>query len=159
MSVKSQGTHLYLIDKITTPATPALVKLECPTSISGVGGGTKNQINVTCLDEKEEERFVAGLKTPSALSIPYNFDPSAVSHQLLDALQADGSNIQFCLCLSDGDTAPTLTGDAITQPDGRTSVLFVAYVAENSLDIATNDIVKGTLSLQRSGKNVWKYKG
>ena len=160
MAIKSQGTALYFVDNITTPKTPILVRMNCPTGISGVGGGTKQQINVTCLDEMSEERFEAGLGTPNALSIPYNFDPALVSHQVLDKLKKSGYNTQWCICLSDGDAAPTLAAGVVTikQPDGRTSVTFTAYVSENNKDIQTNDVVKGTLSLQRSGDEIWKYK-
>lgn len=41
MPIKSQGTHLYFVDKFTTPGTPVLVKMACPASLSGVGSGQK----------------------------------------------------------------------------------------------------------------------
>lgn len=158
MATKSQGTHVYVVDTVTNPATPALVKLDCPTGVSGIGGGAKNQINATCLDALTDEEFVSGLATPTALSVPYNFDPSKASHHLLNALKASGDVVAWIICLSDGTAAPTLTGDNLTAPVGRTSVKFSAYVSENSVEIATNELVKGTLSLQRSGAETWTYK-
>ncbi|WP_158608740.1 phage tail tube protein [Neisseria weixii] len=159
MSIKTQGTHIYFVDNITTPTTPKLVKLDCPTGVSGVGSGQKSQINNTCLDATESEQYLAGLAAPSALSVPYNFDPSKASHQVLNKLKDSGEVIEWMICLSDGTAAPTLASKSMAAPAGRTSVKFSAYVAENVIEVATNDVVKGTASLQRSGSEVWTYKG
>lgn len=159
MSVKSQGTHIYFVDTVTAPSAPKLVKLDCPTAVQGVGSGQKSQINDTCLDATESESFVAGLASPAALSIPYNFDPSKVSHQALNKLKDSGEKVEWIICLSDGTTAPSLSQKSITPPSARSSIKFTAYVAENTIEIATNDVVKGTLSLQRSGSEIWTVKG
>ena len=49
---------------------------------------------------------------------------------------------------------PTLDVDDFAEPPPttRTWFKFVAYVADINIDIATNTIVKGTLTLQRSGR-------
>lgn len=159
MSIKSQGTHIYFVDTVSTPKTPKLAKMSCPTGVQGVGSGQKTQINTTCLDATESESFAAGLSSPSALSVPYNFDPAQVSHQALNKLKDSGETVEFMICLSDGTAAPTLSGGSLVAPAGRSSVKFSAYVAENTVEIATNDVVKGTLSLQRSGSETWTYKG
>lgn len=158
MSIKSQGTHIYFVDAVTTPQTPKLVKMDCPTGIQGVGSGQKSQINNTCLDATESESYLAGLASPSALSVPYNFDPSKTSHQVLNKLKDSGETVEWIICLSDGKAEPTLSDKAIVAPEGRTSVKFSAYVAENTVEVATNDVVKGTASLQRSGSETWTYK-
>ena len=160
MPIKTQGTHIYLVDKLTTPATPTLVNLLCPASVSGVGTGSRDQIDVTDLDALSDRAFVSGLSSPSSLSIPYNFDPSQVSHKLLNALKADGSVTDFMICLSDGTIAPTLVAGVLTAPaaTARTSIKFSCYVSENTIEIATNDVVKGTLTVQRSGAESWVYK-
>lgn len=158
MGIKSQGTHLYFVDKVTNSKTPALVKMDCPTGISGVGSGAKQQINTTCLDETEAETYVAGLATPSTLSVPYHLNPQESSHQVLNKLKANGENTTWMICLSDGKGVPTLSGEDITAATDRTCIKFTAYVSENSIEIATNDVVKGTVSLQRSGTEIWTYK-
>lgn len=158
MSIKSQGTHIYFVDTVTTPNTPKLVKMDCPTGIQGVGSGAKSQINTTCLDAVEAESYEAGLAAPSALSVPYNFDPAKVSHQVLNKLKDKGEVVVWMLCLSDGSEAPTLNASDLTAPTGRTSVKFSAYVSENAIEISTNEVVKGTASLQRSGSETWTYK-
>ena len=46
MPIKSQGTRLYFVDKLTTPATTTLVKMSCPSSLSGVGSGAKDRVGM-----------------------------------------------------------------------------------------------------------------
>ena len=151
-ALKSQGTELYFID-----AAGELKKLTCPTGISGINSGSKSQINSTCLSDTVDEQFVAGLRSPGAVSIPYNVHRKDESHIALDALDKSGELTGFMVCLSDGTTAPTLTTGVITAPTGRTCVAFKAYIAENTWDVAQNEIVKGNLSIQRSGEVTKHY--
>ena len=48
MSIKTQGTHIFFIDTVTS-SVAAVIKLGCPTGVTGLGGPA-DQINVTCLD-------------------------------------------------------------------------------------------------------------
>lgn len=157
MSIKSQGSGLYFIDSLTVPATPAIIKLKCPTGITGLGG-PKDQIEDTCLEETEDKSFIAGLGTPGQVTVPFNLDPQHASHQILFDLKEAGNKIDWLIALSDGVAAPTLAVDVMTPPTDRTSALFTAYVADVNIDIATNTIVVGTLLLQRSGKVTWNWK-
>lgn len=155
-SVKTQGTGLYF-----PGGTPlAVMKLACPTGISGIGAGGRDQIDDTCLDELEERTFTPGLASPGAMSVPFVFKPGEASQQDLFALKASGEKIKWVAAFSDGVLAPTLVIDVLTQPaaTARTSVMFTAYVAEVTIEVATNEVVRGTLSLQRSGKDNWVFK-
>jgi len=148
-SVKTQGSELYFVDVLTS-SVPAVVKLNCPTGITGLGGPA-DQIDTTCLDATERG-FVRGLGNPGQVSVPFNLDPGASSHQILFDLQESGENLDWLIGLSDGSAAPTLTsGDQLVHPAARTSIIFNGYVADVNLDIATNEIVRGTLTIQRSG--------
>ncbi|ARP89824.1 hypothetical protein CAL14_05575 [Bordetella genomosp. 9] len=147
MPIKSQGTELYYVKP---GDTPTLVKLHCPTGITGLGGAA-DQIETTCLSDTDDKQYTRGLGNPGQVSAPVNFDPQQVSHQDMFALKASGETLQWIIALSDGTAAPTLTGSTITPPTDRTSIQFSAYIADWALDIAANDIVKGTLTLQRSG--------
>lgn len=155
-SVRTQGTGLYFVHG--SPA--AVMKLTCPTGITGVGAGTRSQINDTCLDELEEESFTAGLASPGAMTVPFVFKPSEASQQALFDLKASGDKIEWIVALADGTAAPTLVVDVFTQPaaTARTSVKMTAFVSEVTIDIATNEVVRGTLSLQRSGASAWVFK-
>ena len=62
--------------------------------------------------------------------------------------------------LSDGTAAPTLdSNDELVAPANRTSFGFQAYVADVTIDLATNEVVRGTLTLQRSGAVVPYWNG
>lgn len=151
MSIKTQGSELFFVDAL------AVVKLACPTGITGFGGPA-DQIDTTCLDATTRS-FEQGLKTPSPVNVPYNFDPRQVSHQAIVDLYNAGTTTNWMLALSDGTAAPTIDSDgdfvALTT---RTNVVFVGYIADMTVDLATNEVVRGTLTLQRSGVDQWTYK-
>jgi hypothetical protein len=147
--LKTQGTHLYLVDR---SGTPALVKMECPTGIQGVTDGARDQIEDTCLDNEDDKTYVAGLANPSTVTVPFILNPQAASHQLLFDLKATGEMVDWIALLSDGTAAPTLSvGNEITPPTTRSSFMFEGFVTGVAIDIATNEVVRGTLTIQRSG--------
>jgi hypothetical protein len=151
---RTQGTHLYFVDPT---GTPALVKLTCPTGITGLTGGAADQIEDTCLDETDTRTYVRGLNTPAAMSVPFNLHPQDASHQLLFALKESGETVKWMALLSEADTPPTLAAGpvppagSIEPPVDRTGFDFEGYISEVALDIATNQIVRGTLTIQRTG--------
>lgn len=149
-TVKTQGSELYFVDSVTTTDYD-LVKLVCPTGISGLGGA-KDQIETTCLDTVGDKEFTAGLGNPGQVSVPFNLIPREHSHQILLDLKASGEVLKWLACLSEGTTAPTVDTDGLfVVPTGRSSFEFSAFISDVNIDIATNEIVRGTLTLQRSG--------
>ncbi len=154
--MRTQGTHLFVIDSITAPAAPKVVKFACPTAITGLGGG-KGRIDTTDLDQTVDETSIAGLGSPNAVSVPYNFNPDEVSHDLLDLLKENGGNVQWFVCGSDGVGVPSLESGVMLAPEDRTSFSFVAYVDDNDIGFSAKDVVKGTATLQRSGK-IYRHK-
>jgi len=155
MSVKTQGSELFFAD--STATTPAMVKMACPTGITGLGGAA-DQIDTTCLDNIDDRTYVRGLANPGQVSVPFVLNPSEASHKRLFELKASGVSMNWMICLSDGTADPTYASGSLTAPTGRTSVAFTAYISDVALDIATNEVVRGTLTLQRSGAVVptWK---
>jgi hypothetical protein len=156
-SVKTQGTELFLIDT-TTSSVAQIIKMACPTGVSGLGGPA-DQIDDTCLDATEDRSFVRGLGNPGQVSVPFVFKPTTASHQLLFDLKEQGNNLDWLIALSDGSGAPTLNSDdGFNAPADRTCLEFNAYISDVNLDIATNEVVRGTLTLQRSGPVIphWK---
>lgn len=146
--IKTQGTELFFAD--STATVPAMVKLTCPTGITGLGGAA-DQIDSTCLDDLTDRKYERGLGNPGQVSVPFIMKASDASHKRLFELQASGVSMAWMVCLSDGATDPTYTAGSLTPPTGRTSIAFTAYIADVALDIATNELVRGTLTLQRSG--------
>lgn len=151
-TVKTQGSELFFINPSAT--SPAVVKLACPTGISGLGGPA-DQIDDTCLDA-QVRTYTKGLETPGQVSVPFNFIPSNTSHQVLFNLKKSGVTLDWLIGFADGTAAPTLsagTPKTFVPPASplRTSIKFQGYIADVNIDIATNEIVRGTLTIQRSG--------
>lgn len=153
--VRTQGTHLYFVDPT---GTPTLVKLTCPTGITGLTAGARDQIETTCLDETDTRTYASGLNAASAISVPFILKPADASHKLLFTLKDTGAVVDWIALLSDGTAVPTLTGAVITPPTTRTSFTFSGYISEVAIDVASNEVVRGTLTIQRSGPAVphWK---
>ncbi|QMT41371.1 phage tail tube protein [Neisseria shayeganii] len=150
-AVLSQGTELFAL------VNREIVKCECTASITGVGSGTKTEIDITTLKERVAKQYASGLEEPATLSIPYkmlNFK----DHKVFENLKKSGATVKWCIALSDGTNPPTASDDDLTAPTERTSVIFSGFVAENSIEFAENDVVKGTLSIKRSGGETWNHK-
>lgn len=148
--VKTQGTELFFIDNSTTDGAE-MVKLSCPTGISGLGG-PRDQIEDTCLDTTGDKTYQAGLGNPGQVTVAFNLIPRETSHQLLFTLKANGDVLKWIACLSEGTTQPTIDSDNFfVPPAGRSSIEFDGYISDVNIDIATNEIVRGTLVIQRSG--------
>lgn len=154
-TVRTQGTELFFVDNSVTTSDPDLNKLACPTGIQGLGGA-KDQIETTCLDTVGDKEFAGGLGNPGVVTVPFNLIPREYSHQNLLALKKAGEILSWIACLSEGATAPTIDTDGIiAAPAGRSSFLFQGYIADVNIDIANNEIVRGTLTIQRSGDVVF----
>ena len=151
MSIKTQGTNLYFID------SAAVVTMGCPTGITGLGG-TRDQIETTCLNATDDKAYVSGLGNPGQISVPFVFDPQDVSHQTLKDLHDSGEKIEWTIGLSDGTASPTIVSGSFSLPTTRSFITFEAFVADLNLDIATNEVVRGTLTLQRSGSTALSVK-
>lgn len=158
--VKTQGSELFTVDALSS-SVASVLKFECPTGISGLGGAA-DQIETTCLDTQGDKEYEGGLGNPGQVTVPFNFIPRSGSHQILFDLKEAREVLPWMIGLSDGVTPPTLdTDDTLIPPASplRTSALFNAYVADVNIDIATNEIVRGTLTLQRSGQVTWYWNG
>ena len=150
-TVKTQGTELYVIDASVTSSEDDIYKLACPTGITGLGG-PRAPIEDAWLDTVAEKTFKAGLGNPGQVSVPFNLIPRNGSHQFLFAWKQAGEVMKWLVCLSESTTQPTVDTDGeFSKPNDRTTIEFSAFVSDVNIDIATNEIVKGTLLLQRSG--------
>jgi len=150
-AIKTQGTSLFFIDSST------VVTMQCPTGITGLGG-TRDQIEVTCLQATDDKSYVSGLGNPGQVSVPFVFDPSASSHQTLLDLHDSGDVTDWMIGFSDGTAVPTIVSGQLTMASTRTAASFDAFVADIAIDVATNEVVRGTLTLQRSGSVAWSFK-
>lgn len=150
MSVKTQKSELFFVDALSS-SVASVMKMACPTGITGLGGAA-DQIETTCLDATEDKTYERGLGNPGQVSVPFVLKPWEASQQVLWDLKESGETVGWMIGLSDGTSPPTLdSDDALVAPAGRTSFGFQAYISDLTLDIATNEVVRGTLTLQRSG--------
>lgn len=150
--VKTQGTRLFV-----GVTESAIYKMSCPTGISGLGGGA-DQIPTTCLDSTEAE-FARGLLTPGPLTVPFNFIPrSAAQQAVLEGLRDSGDTASWMIVFSDQAGSPTvMDSEGHLDSPGATSAEFLGYVADLNIDVANNEIVRGTLTIQRSGAIDWTF--
>lgn len=151
MSIKTQGTQLYFI------SSGQVKTVTCPTGVTGLGG-SRDQIEVTCLNATDDKSYVSGLGNPGQVSVPFVFEPSALDHQLLIALHDSGDVTDWMIGFSDGTATPTIVSGQLSMANTRTAASFDAFVADINIDIATNEVVRGTLTLQRSGTVAWGFK-
>lgn len=141
MAIKSQGTQIWVATK---DAPTVYTEIGCPSDVTGLGG-SRTQIDVTCLSASEAE-FLSGLGQPGQVTVDINFDPSDASHIDLWDYFDSGEMLDWVIGLSDGTVDP----DA-TMPATRSWIEFEGYVADLTIDIATDDAVRGSMSIQRSG--------
>lgn len=151
MAIKTQGTNLFFV------SSAAVKTLTCPTGITGLGGA-RDQIETTCLENTDDKTYLAGLGNPGQVSVPFVFDPSAADQKLLYALHDSGEIINWMVGFSDGTAVPTIVSGVLTMASTRSAAQFSAFVSDVNIDVATNEIVRGTLTLQRSGNVAWSWK-
>lgn len=145
---ETKGTHLYFVND----AGDAVLRLTCPTGITGISGGTKDKIDVTCLDNVTAFRqYVGGFADPSEVSVPFVLYDGDASQAELITLQASGAVVGWLVGLSDATTAPTLASDGLEPPSDRTTFNFQGYVSNLTFDAAVNEVVRGSLTIQPSG--------
>ncbi|MDQ0035931.1 hypothetical protein J2W30_003704 [Variovorax boronicumulans] len=147
--IKSQGTDLYWASGPT-----AVTRAVCITGISGLGGA-RDQIETSCLDNTTDKTFVGGLGTPGQVTVPFNVHKDEVSHAALLALKDSGETVSWGIYSSDSVTAPTAVGSVMQTVASRASAIFSGYVSDVTIDIAGNDIWKGSITIQRSGDVDW----
>lgn len=149
---ETKGTHLYFVDTATT-TDPTVTQLTCPTGITGVNGGTKDRIDTTCLSETGAFRtYIGGFADASEVSVPFILYKGDGSHQALFLLQQSGDVIGWMMGLSDAASVPTIDTDfALVTPEDRTTFAFNGYISNLTIDAATNEVIRGTLTIQVTG--------
>ena len=157
MSKTTRGTQIYVRLQNTSGGYD-MMKVGCPTSLTGLGGAAA-KIDDTCLDDDEME-YSAGMPDPGPVAMPINFDQDLDSHRKLRALYRSQLKVTWVVGASDGkDIPPTVNGSGvITYPTTRTFFSFDGYVADFPIDFAVNQLQKSNMSVQRSGPVTDHYK-
>jgi len=150
--IESKGTRVFFA---YVGSSSEILQVACPTAANGLGGAA-DQIDITCLSSMERE-YKQGLPNPGQVTVPINFIPRSAAHQALIDLKESGDTISWMITLSDYTGAgPTSTdsNERLVSP-GPTTAEFLGYVADFTFDIGLNEIVRGTLTIQRSGEVNW----
>lgn len=148
-AIKTQGTELYYAS-----GPSAATKIAQITSAPSPMGGARAQIDITTLDSAEHE-YASGLASPVAETFGIIFNAKDTSHQALVSLKTSGLLVPWWVGLSDGAIAPTVTANAfVLTPVARSFFTFLGYVADLVLATPINDVIKGTITIQRSGPSL-----
>lgn len=155
MSVLSQGTQLYAL------INGVVQEIECITAFNP-GTNPADQIEDTCLSERNSRTYKKGLRTPGSASVTINADPKNESHylmwQLAELDEYQDVLPQWAIGWSDGESAPTVSDGELVLPTDRTWYTFKAYVSDFPFDFQANAVVATAATMQRSGAGVWVKK-
>lgn len=154
MSIKTQGTQLYIADTFASSGCELLV-VECATSLSGLSN-PREQIETTCL-ESDTRQYEAGLSTPGTLTVNINFDPENESHVRLAQLwRENAGNVKVAIGMGRPvDSDPTLDSNCeFSFPTDRHFIEFEGYIADVPLEFALNSVVTSAVSIQVSGSYI-----
>lgn len=154
MALLTQGTRLFF----AAGEPLALNMMTCPTGITGLGSAI-DQIDTTCLGNKMDRTYAAGLGSPAQVSVPFIFKPEAIDQRLLLDSKETRVELEWMIAFSDTTTDPTLTAGDIVFPSTGTSASFRGYIADINFDVASNEVVRGTMTIQRSGNVDWNFTG
>lgn len=160
--VLTKNTRLYFTSSADASSNDAdgvvIHRVYCPTGIQNIGGGQKPTIGVTCLDSERQE-YKGGLPDNEAMTIPFNVAMRSAAYQaLLDMFEnGDPENLSSFMIVypsADGSpgTAPTaIDGDGMLVSPGPSTEAVMGYVANMTKEVAVNEIVRGTITIQTSG--------
>ena len=151
--VLSQGTHVWILHG----DTPTLTKMDCIKALS-LGDDSTTEISTTCLEEKTTATSDWGLTTPGGGSIQIDTDPKNLSHMKLLELAADRAEVGVYVGWSDGDVPPTITGSAVTLPEGRTWSSFRAILRKGSPVFDADSLVNHTVPMKRQTEVTDEFK-
>ncbi|MEZ3415202.1 phage tail protein [Pantoea dispersa] len=155
MSVLTQGTQLFALIR------GVVHEIECITNFNP-GTNPADQIEDTCLSEKNTRTYKKGLRTPGQASVNINADPVNESHYLMWELaeldEYANEDIQWAIGWADGESIPTVVNGDLDLPTDRTWYTFKAYVSDFPFDFQGNAVVSTAATMQRSGRGVWVRK-
>ncbi len=148
MTVKTQGTDLYVID----PADDSILVVGCVTSIDGIDT-TLDQIETTCLSATTRS-YESGLATPGTATFGINVDPKDPSHARLHQLKVSGQTLKWAIGWSEspGTEAEVDSEGDFSLPEVRSWIVFEGFMNSYPFSFAQNAVVQSTVGIQVSGE-------
>jgi len=132
----SQGSALKLGDGADPEVFTAIGEV---IGVSGVGGGSASEIDVTNLSSSGKE-FLMGLKDEGEVSVTLNLDTGDTQQTALRTARDNSTLKNFQLELTDS---------------GPTTLSFAAYVKTFNIGLAVDDKISLETSLRISGAVTW----
>lgn len=160
MSVLTQGTEIFVLAPTAAdPTVFEVLKVACPTAFDP-GSESADDIDDTCLDERDTRSIRAGLTSPGEASATINTDPKMASHLRLFQLKKDKRKLLWAVGWSDGDAAPTVAVDEedFVLLDTRTWLIFQGTLATFPFAFESNSVVQSAMTIKRSGALEWVKK-
>jgi hypothetical protein len=147
MATKAQNTQIFFL-KAGSPSEA--VKLGRITGFDGLGG-TASEIDASHLESVRRE-FLRGLRDGGTVSITILLDPTEDSHSDFFALDDDGDPTAWCVALSDGTAAPTVSVPGVfVPPANRSSFIFSAFVQQATISGQVDGLVEVSAQLRVTG--------
>jgi len=118
----------------------------------GFPDGQASEIDISDFDD-DWDQFVAGRKATGSTTIEINYDP--VDHEKIEALHETGAVVDFLVAAPLSETAgvpqPVAVAGKITPPTTVVSKQFQGFVQNFAVNVADNDIWKGTITIRGTG--------
>ncbi|XGB23802.1 hypothetical protein KX924_13825 [Streptomyces sp. II-2-2-2] len=118
----------------------------------GFPDGQASEIDISDFDD-DWDQFVAGRKATGSTTIEINYDP--VDHEKIEALHETGAVVDFLVAAPLSETAgvpkPVAAAGKITPPTTVVSKQFQGFVQNFAVNVADNDIWKGTITIRGTG--------
>lgn len=154
MSVKTQGTQLFIVDSESSGGAE-VVTVQCAISIDGIGGA-REQIEVTCLEDIARA-YEAGLITPGTMTVTIQADSRNESHVRLHELYVSGTKFDAAIGWGNGSSVPTIGSDgSFDFPDDRDFIaIYDTYVSDFPFNFELNSVVTSAVTFQLSGLPTW----
>lgn len=156
--IQTKGTRLYFGWAPGASSSDSdgvvILKVACPTGLTGLTSGEAAKVDVTCLDSEARD-YGDGLQDLPTIQVPINLIPRSEAHQALMQAEELGSKlvIPWMVVLSDNQNAPTtLDSDGFLASPGPTNRYFKGYVSNFSEDYAVGDYVRATVTIQLKTK-------
>lgn len=136
-ALKSQGAVLKIGDG--GDPTEVFTAIGQVSAVSGLGGGSPTEIDVTSLASTGKE-FLMGLKDEGEVSITLNLDTGDTQQTLLRTSRDANTLKNFELDLTDS---------------GTTTISFSAYVKTFAIGVAVDDKITLEVALRLTGAATW----
>lgn len=148
-ATKTKHTTIYVVTGPTEATKIVAVRQ------AGVPSAAASDIDISHWDD-DFDNFVAGRKATGETSLEVVFD--ATDHAAIEALYQSGESTEFLILAPASDTAaataPTVAASAFAAVTTVDNIKFSGYIKDFAVQMADNDVWRGTITIKGSGPRV-----